>query len=63
MDLPVAALVLGKDLCSYVEVFEAQNGTSFLDNCLTEGEADVLCGVCRVYGREQSYNLGSLFPG
>lgn len=62
-DLPVAAPVLGKDPRSYVEVFEAQNGTSFLDNCLTEGEADVLCGVCRVYGREQSYNLGSLFPG
>ncbi|RPD52746.1 hypothetical protein L227DRAFT_469065, partial [Lentinus tigrinus ALCF2SS1-6] len=30
-------------------IFEPRDGTSFLDNCLTEAEADLLCGICKVY--------------
>ncbi len=46
--------LLGKGDLSHANIFPPSSTTSYLDNVLTPAEADILCGVCRVYGRKIS---------
>ncbi|RPD73918.1 hypothetical protein L226DRAFT_523684 [Lentinus tigrinus ALCF2SS1-7] len=60
-EVTVMPPVLGRGARSHADIFEPCDGTSFLDNCLTEAEADLLCGICKVYTSNVfQYNSGHL---